>query len=121
MGRSKLLDRGEEVIELYPQEWVTNRRGERMQLPSATPIVRRCTVAEDRQATAELPGQVENKAVRVHVRSAPNVGSWAGAFFRGEEWDISQPPHISTGTSKAMRHVEFLLRSRNGLGGGTTG
>lgn len=74
---------------------------------------RRATVAEDRQADAELPGQVSNKVVRVIVRDAPGIDSYAGINFRGERWDLAGPPHFSNGVSRAIKHVEILLRSRN--------
>lgn len=116
MVRSKILDRGEETIQIFPEVLVNNKRGEKMRVPSTTPVTLRCTVAEDRQATAELPGQVDTKVVRALMRAVDGVGSQSRVFLRGEEWDLASPPHFSSGVSKGMRHMELLLRSRNALG-----
>lgn len=116
MGRSKLLDKGEETIQIFPEVWVTNRRGERLRTPADTPVTVRCTVAEDRQSVAELPGQVDVKVLRILCRPVEGTGSRARVFFRGEEYDLVQPPHFSSGASRGMRHMELLIRSRNALG-----
>lgn len=115
MARSKLLDKGEEQIMIYPEVWATNRRGERSRVPSDIPVTVRCTVAEERSAVAELPGQVELKSLRVLCRHVEGTGPYSRVFMRGEEWDIAAPPHYSTGASRAMRHMELVLRSRNNV------
>lgn len=113
MVRSKILDKGEETIDIYPEVWTTNRRGEKARVASDVPVTVRCTVAEDRQSVAELEGQVDLKTLRVLTREVEGIGSQARVFLRGEEWDIASPPHFSSGVSRGMRHMELILRSRN--------
>lgn len=113
--RSRLLDRGRAIVEVYPEVTVINDRGTPVKMPATTPVRVRATVTEDRSSSAELPGQVEVKVVKFTARSAP-VGSWAKVMYRGEEWDVAIPPHFSVGPSRATDHVEFTLRSRNRVG-----
>lgn len=116
--RLRVLDRGREEIILYPEEWQTSRSGVKLKVPSDIGVTVPCTAAEERQSTAELPGQVDNKVTRINCRIVEGVGSNSRAFFRGEEWDIAAPPTISRGHSKALDHMELILRGRNKLGGG---
>lgn len=124
MPRSKILDRGEEVATIYPEVRETNGRGEVYKTPGETGYTVRVTVTADKQAIAELPGQVHVKVVRMFFRwpeSRGKLGSNARIVFRGEDWDMSVPPHYSYGASRAMRHVELIIKSRNRLGGGKHG
>lgn len=113
MARSRLVDRGNEIIEICPSLLKYDIDGNPIRVAGDEWYERRATVAEDRQADAELPGQVSNKVVRVVVRDAPGIDSYAGINFRGERWDLAGPPHFSNGVSRAIKHVEILLRSRN--------
>lgn len=117
MARSRLLDAGQEEAIFYPSVQQVNRMGVTLKVPSDVGIRRRVTVASDRQATAELPGQVYTKVVRLLVRPVPGLDAEARVEFRGEEWDLAQPVHHSSGASRATRHDEVLLRSRNRVGG----
>ncbi|WP_024816965.1 hypothetical protein [Arthrobacter sp. 31Y] len=110
--RSRLLDAGAEVVLVYPEVVEVNRRGDPLRVPSDTPVRVRVTTSVDRSSDAELPGQVSSKVVKCLARSAP-VGSWARVVYAGEDWDVAYPPRLSPGVSRATRHVEFGLRSRN--------
>jgi hypothetical protein len=112
--KSILLDRGRNTLVIYPETTVVNSRGESVKVPSETPVHVRVSMSEDRNATAELPGQVDVKIIRCVARDAP-AGSWARVVFDGEEYDVAAPPHFSAGVSKATRNVTFTLRSRNGM------
>ncbi|HEX9225076.1 MAG TPA: hypothetical protein VF885_00290 [Arthrobacter sp.] len=114
MGRSILLDRGKSQMLIYPEVVVVNARGDRVRVPSETPVEVWVTISAQRQGDGELAGQVSLKTIRCITRSAP-VGSWARIVFRGEEWDLMAPPHFTDGLSRATRHVEFIIRSRNRL------
>lgn len=114
MGRSRLLDRGGEWMDIYPEVEQVNRRGERLMAPADTPIRIRVTTTYDRPSDAELPGQVHTDLLKVFARQAP-FGTWARIVFRGEEWDLAKPPTFTHGLTKATRHVEFTIRSRNGI------
>lgn len=113
--KSKLLDRGRTTILVYPEVEVVNARGERVRIPSETPVKVRCSLSKDRNATAELPGQVAVKIYRGVARDAP-MGAWVRIVHDGEEWDLAAPPHFSAGMSKATRQVSFTIRSRNDVG-----
>ena len=112
MARSRLIDRGNETITIYPAVLSEDSDGNPIRVPGADFYTRRATVAEDRQADAELPGQVSNRVVRLTFRDAPGLDSYAEIWFRGERWDLGGPPHFSNGVSRAVRHVEVTLRSR---------
>lgn len=113
MARSRLVDRGNEIVTIYPSRLTKDSDGNPVRVAGNEPYQRRVTVAEDRQADAELPGQVSNKIVRITLRDAPGLDSYAEVWFRGEQWDLANPPHFSNGVSRAIRHVEIALRSRN--------
>jgi len=70
-------------------------------------------VSTDRQATAEVPGQVDVKVLKITTRSFP-IDSYDRIVLRGEEWDMAVPPVISQWT-RATSHVALILRSRNRL------
>ena len=110
--RSLLLDRGQAFLEIYPEVTVVNARGDSVKMPSATPVKVRASLSRDRNASAELPGQVDIKIMRVITRDAP-AGAWARIVYDGEEWDLASPPHYGVGVSKATRSVTFTMRSRN--------
>lgn len=118
MARSRLVDRGNEIVTIYPSTLTEDADGNKIRVPSTTGYQRRVTVSEDRQADAELPGQVSNKVVRLTLRDAPGIDSYAEIWFRGEPWDLGGPPHFSNGASRAVRHVELTIRSRNEMPGG---
>lgn len=119
MARSKLVDRGEETATLFPEIRVENRRGQVYKTPANEGRTIRVTVAEDRQSLAEIPGQLDVKVVRLIFRwpHEDAIGTGSRVLFRNEEWDLQEPPHYSSGASRAMRHVEILIKSRNQLGG----
>lgn len=112
MRTSVLLDRGQGELEIYPEVLVTNRRGDPIKVPSETPVKVRVSMARDRNAAAELPGQVDVKIIKCMARTAP-VGTWARIVYNGEEWDLAAPPHYGVGVSKQTRSVSFTIRSRN--------
>lgn len=113
MARSRLVDRGNETVTVYPSVLEYDSDGNPVRVAGATGYDIRATIAEDRQADAELPGQVSNKVVKFVAREAPGLDSYAEVWFRGERWDLGAPPHFSNGVSRAVKHVEFTLRSRN--------
>lgn len=115
MRRSRLLDRGREVMWIYPQVEVIDSRGMRNLVASPDPVKIYVTTKEGRSSDAELPGNVSAKVVEVFTRSAP-VGSWAKVYYAGEYWDVAAPPRFIAGMSKATAGVMFSIRSRNKAG-----
>lgn len=110
--KSRLLDRGSELMLIYPQVEQHDSRGNKVFRPSPHPVTVRVTVSEDRGSDAELAGQISSEVLRVLTRKAP-AGSWGRIMFRDESWDIVAPPIKTPGMSRATRHVEFNIRSRN--------
>lgn len=97
---------------IYPQLTVKDKRGNMIDVPSETPVKIRVTTSVDQGSDAELAGQVSVKVLRVITRSAP-VESWARIIYANEEWDLAYPPRFTPGVSRATRHIEFGIRSRN--------
>lgn len=115
MTRSRLLDKGREYVDVYPEELQYNSRGVPKRVPGTKPVRVRVTTTKDRSQIADLPGQVDVEVVRCIARSAP-VGTWSRVVYRGEDYDLAAPPRFSPGVSKATQHVEFTISSRNQLG-----
>ena len=116
MARSRLLDQGRETVLVWPEVEVLNARGQRVKVPADTPVKVYVTTSTQRSGDSELPGQVSIKTVRCIARNAPG-GSWSRVEYQGEEWDIAAPPRFTPGASRATKHCEFILRSRNKLQG----
>lgn len=114
--KSRLLDRGRSIIYVYAEEVVINGRGDPIRVPSGTPVPVRVSMSRDRNASAELPGQVDVKIYRCVARRAP-LGAWSKIIFDGEEWDLAAPPSVSAGVSKNTESISFTIRSRNDVGG----
>lgn len=112
--RSRLLDRGTSTILVFPEVDVFNSRGDLLKVPSEVGIPVRVSMSKDRNASAELPGQVDVKVIKCIARAVP-AGSWARVEYNGEEWDLAAPPHFGNGVSKNTIGVSFLLRSRNDI------
>ena len=115
MGRSRLLDRGREWIDIYPEEIVINSRGSKVRQPSKVPVRVRCTTSVSDSQTADVQGQLDIGVVNVIARNAP-VGPWARVVLKGVEYDVAAPPRHTPGVSGATTHTEFILRDRSGLG-----
>lgn len=115
MPRSKLLDSGEEICVVYPEVEYTDSRGNKLLKAGLEGFPIRVSVSATRMTSSDLLGQVAVNMVRCTTRSVPGW-KWARVVFRGEEWDILTPPHIASGASRATRHWEFTLRSRNRIG-----
>lgn len=110
--KSRLLDRGGELMHVYPHVEHTDSRGNKVMLPAHEPITIRVTASEDRGSDAEIAGQISSEVLRILTRSVPG-NSWSRIMFRGEAWDIVAPPIRTHGLTPYMRHVEFNIRSRN--------
>ncbi|GAA1411913.1 hypothetical protein AUR04nite_00510 [Glutamicibacter uratoxydans] len=120
MVRSKLLDRGAQWMDIYPEVVVINKRGAKVRQPADKPVRVRVTTAVDRSQTADVQGQLDMDIMRVIARNAP-VGPWARVVMNGIEYDVTAPPRHSPGVSKASRHTEFTIRDRSSLGAKKTG
>lgn len=112
--RSRLLDRGTATILVFPEVDVINNRGDLLKVPSSVGVPVRVSMSKDRNASAELPGQVDVKIIKCIARAVP-AGSWARVEYNGEEWDLAAPPHFGTGVSRNTVGVSFTLRSRNDI------
>ncbi len=113
MRNSVLLDRGSEMMFIYPETRYTDNRGNTIVKPDLTkPLTRWVNVVTDRQSDAELLGQVSVKVLRFATRSIPGGDSQARVWFRNEWWDLAIPPKNSWQT-RALSHSEYIIRSRN--------
>lgn len=114
MPKSKLLDRGEEILEVFPEVRYKSDRDGEMYAAGRESRKIRVTVSYTRVSSSDIPGQVTIDEVKITTRFFPGW-DWNRCIFRGEEYNLDKPPHLSTGTSKATRHYELILRGRNGL------
>lgn len=110
---SRLLDRGTEQMLVFPSAEQLDRQGNRVRVADmdAAPISLLVNVSTDRQATAELPGQVDVMVLKVSTREFP-LDSYDRIELRGQEWDLAVPPVFSRWT-RSTSHVALILRSRN--------
>lgn len=115
MVRSRLLDKGRVEVLVYPEVTVVNNRGSHVRVASDTPVKVFATKSKDRSQTADVQGQIDTEIVRYTTRSAP-LGPWSRVSIDGVEYDLAAPPHRSVGATKAVSHIEFLLRARSQLG-----
>lgn len=116
---SRILDRGAETLKLYGSFLQTDILGnEQWVADNQNPITLRVTASTDRQQTAEVNGQLAIKMIKVSFRGIPGVNDfsrpqvWDRAEFRGEQWDVRQPP-ANTRVTRALRHTYLILVSRN--------
>lgn len=117
---SKLLDRGREIILVWPQVEITTSRGDMKKVPADEPVTIRVTTTEERSQIADLPGQIDVVIVRVIARTLPTApdgtpSTFARIMYQGQEYDMAEPPRRSFGVSRATDHWEFKLRSRSNL------
>lgn len=111
---SRLLDRGNELMLVYPAQEATDRYGNIQHFPRTTnPLEVWVNISTDRQQSAELPGQVDVKVLKVSFRQYPQgePHSYDRIILRGEEWDLAVPP-VKSGLTWATRHFYMILRSR---------
>lgn len=119
--RTKILDQGLEDMWIYPETIHEDKRGNRLKLPSETPVKIRVTTSIDQGSDAELAGQVSVEVLKCIARKAP-VGSWARIVYQNKEWDLAYPPRQTPGVTRLTRHTEFGIRSRNSnVSGGGSG
>lgn len=114
--RTRLLDKAQEDMWIYPEVQATDARGNKMKVPAKEPVKCRVTVSVDQGSDAELAGQVSVEVLRVLSRDAP-AGSFARIVFRERQWDLAYPPVFTHGVSRLTRHVEFGIRGRNHTAG----
>lgn len=105
-----LLDTGNETITVYPQERITDDRGNVLWRPSTTPVRVRCRVQPVTTDEPAVAGQATETTYRVIARDAP-LGPWARVEWDGRTWDVVGEPQRYSG-SPATRHVDALIRMR---------
>lgn len=114
---SRLLDRGREIMTVWPATSQTDNYGNTQWFPSQDSNDRftlRVNVSTDRQMTAELPGQLDVKVLKVSFRGYPigEPNSYDRIELRGEEWDLAVPP-VRSQLGRSTSHWFFILRSRS--------
>lgn len=115
-----LLDRGREIIYVYPETRIYSNRGDLKLVPSDEPVKIRCTTAQERSQMADLPGQVDIQILRITARNIPvgdngRPATWSRIVYHGQEYDMGEPPRLNIGATRATDHWTFTIRSRANL------
>lgn len=115
-----LMDRGREIIYIYPEQQAYNDRGDLKLIPADEPVRVRCTTAMDRSQMADLPGQIDIHIRKVTARRIPvgdngRPATWSRIVYQGQEYDLGAPPSFNRGATKASDHWSFTIRSRSNL------
>lgn len=117
---ARLLDRGREIVYVYPELQAYNDRGDLKFIPSDEPVRIRCTTAMDRSQMADLPGQIDIHIRKVTARQIPlgedgRPATWSRIVYQGQEYDMGAPPSFNKGATKRTDHWTFTIRSRSNL------
>lgn len=117
---SRLIDKGREVVLVWPNISVVNDRGDVKPMIAEEPVPIRCSTSEDRSQIADLPGNIDIHILKVTARKIPLgpggvPATWARIMYQGQEYDMAEPPRLSKGPSRSIEHWEFKLRSRANL------
>lgn len=105
-----LLDNGPHLIEVYPQQMVTDSQGNTVPVPSDTSVQMRCQVQPVTSNEVDAGGYQVATVYRVIGRSGP-LGPWAKVVWMDREWDIiGEPRHYTNG--RKTQHVDCLIRAR---------
>lgn len=123
---STLLDKGRELIYVYPEVRTYSDRGDLKKSPAKEPVALRCTTSRDRSQIASIPGQVDVHILRATTRKLPRAlrddaspegpgSTWMRIVYMGAEYDLNEPPRYAPGPSRATSHWWFTLRSRNNM------
>ncbi len=105
-----LLDHGPDEVVVYPEDEITDERGNTVYEPSATGVVVRGRVQPVRSDDAAVTGQEVATVYRLTARTAP-LGAWARVVWDDREWDLVGEPLWSNGSPRT-RHVTALLTAR---------
>jgi hypothetical protein len=108
-----LLDRGEQVLDIYPETTTTDDLGNVVVAPAPEPV--RITASVQPVTSDELSavGQDLLTTYRLIARTAP-VGAWARIRWvsdGGTWWDVIGRPR-KYGMSPRTAHIDAILRER---------
>ena len=109
--------RSKRKVTVYRVATVLDDRGNRTVQPiSASPHVVRASVAPDRSARAEVPGEMEINVITLRIESdLADVTLRSRAQWDGEWWDVVAPPAHHEG-NRHSAHWTLTLRKRPGGG-----
>lgn len=108
-----LLDKGEEVLDIYPEVTTADDLGNVVVGPAQEPIRVRLTVQPVTSDEISAVGQDLLTTYRAIGRTAP-LGAWARIRWvsdGGTWWDVIGRPR-RYGTSRRTAHVDAILRER---------
>ena len=111
-------------IEVYGRVLTEDRRGNIQFVPTEVPIwTGRAWVIPDRSQRAEVMGQQEITVMRMGINDLPefqdgSTGLWTYLLWKGDIWDITQPPLYHHGTRRHTRHWTVMIRKRPEAVGG---
>lgn len=105
-----LLDRGPDLVLVYPEVVTDDGYGTPIRVPSTTPVEVRGRVQPVAATEVEVSGQQVNTTHRFIARSMPG-GAWAKVVWNDREWDVLGEPKRYHDT-RTIAHVTVLLAAR---------
>lgn len=103
-----LLDTGNHVLEVYPSETQTDRWGNKVQVPSSTPVSVRGSVQPSTSNELPTQGQVAKTTIRFISRWFPG-GPWARVHWDGRDWDVVGEPRTYSQTRRVGHTTTYLV------------
>lgn len=105
-----LLDRGTEVVEVWPEVEGTDDDGNPVRVPADQPVTLRMLVQPVSAEESAALGQGVNTVYRAIGRTFPG-GAFARVAWGGRDWDVlGEPKRFNS--SPRTRHVSVLLVAR---------
>lgn len=105
-----LLDLGPDIVSVYPEVESTDDYGNRVMVPSESPVTVRGRWQASTSDEAADEGQQTNTFYRFICRDFP-AGPYARVEFDGSDWDVVGDPKIHRG-SAMTRHATVRLKER---------
>lgn len=105
-----LLDRGPDVVQVWPEVAGVDDDGNPMRVPAANPVTLWMRVQPVSAEEAATLGQGTSTIYRATGRDFPG-GAFARVAWDGRDWDVLGEPLRYNGSPRT-RHVSVLLKAR---------
>ena len=107
-----LIDRGTEVVTLFPEETVTDSDGNTMTRPSAVGMVARAVVQPMTSTEDASVGLETTSKNRLCLVGYPGVlGAQSQVDWQGKRYTIDGEPKVYNG-SRRTAHIDYLIVRR---------
>jgi hypothetical protein len=109
-----LLDRGREVITVYPEVTWTDEDGNVINKPSPVGVVTRATIqpittdTDDADATGNVTGPTRYRLRLPRSFSGGLLGRHSAVDWNGDRWSVIGDPQIHNG-SRHTAHVDYQI------------